>query len=141
MYGMGAKTYDSTDTPYAGTEDPLDLSKDTARQVWGGDWHMPTEEQIQELIDNTTRAWYTSVGPGVACVAFTGTNGNTILLSAGGFYTGGSQFGLNGACRYWTSTPKSDSSSLATYAAFESNRSFTTTSDRYLGHLVRPVIG
>lgn len=44
MYGMGAKTYDSTDTPYDGTENPLDLSKDTARVVWGGAWHMPTKE-------------------------------------------------------------------------------------------------
>ena len=36
MYGMGSKTYDSTDTPYAGTEDPLAASADTAAQVWGG---------------------------------------------------------------------------------------------------------
>ena len=54
MYGMGSKTYDSTDTLYDGTADPLDLTKDTARQVWGGEWHMPTKTQMQELTANTT---------------------------------------------------------------------------------------
>ena len=59
MYGMGSKTYDSTDTPYAGTEDPLATSADTAAQVWGGEWHMPTSAQMDELIDNTNNEWTT----------------------------------------------------------------------------------
>lgn len=42
MYGKGSSIYNSSDTTYAGTENPLSLSVDTARQVWGGDWHTPT---------------------------------------------------------------------------------------------------
>ena len=42
MYGKGTTQYNISDTAYEGTEDPLDLSVDTARQVWGGVWHMPT---------------------------------------------------------------------------------------------------
>lgn len=38
---------------YTGTENPLSLSKDLARQKLGGLWHLPTKEQWQELIDNT----------------------------------------------------------------------------------------
>jgi hypothetical protein len=60
MYGMGSKTYDSTDTPYSGTEDPLDSSVDTASQVWGGSWHTPTETQMKELRANTTYQWVTN---------------------------------------------------------------------------------
>lgn len=35
----------------------------------GGDWHMPTSSQCQELIDNTTTAWTTS--DGVSGMTFT----------------------------------------------------------------------
>ena len=35
----------------------LDLEDDAANASMGGDWHMPTPEQIQELIDNTTNEW------------------------------------------------------------------------------------
>jgi len=44
QYGKGADDYSITSSQpsYSGTEIPLDLSVDTARQVWGGDWHMPT---------------------------------------------------------------------------------------------------
>lgn len=72
MYGMGSKIYDSTDTLYSGTEDPLDLSKDTARVVWGGGWHMPTKTQMQELTANTTCEWVTDYnGSGINGDLFT----------------------------------------------------------------------
>jgi len=35
----------------------LDLEDDTANFHMKGDWHMPTPEQIKELIDNTTHSW------------------------------------------------------------------------------------
>ena len=74
MYGMGSKTYDSTDTPYAGTENPLASSADTAAQVWGGSWHMPTRAQMQELTANTTYQWVTNYkGSGINGGTFTAT--------------------------------------------------------------------
>ena len=85
MYGMGAKTYDSTDTPYDGTEDPLDLTKDTARVVWGGDWHMPTRTQVNELYNNTTYSWVDDYNnTGVNGALFTAQNGNSVFIPAGG---------------------------------------------------------
>ena len=53
QYGKGAAQYAATsgDSNYSGTEDPLDSSVDTAVQVWGGQWHMPTIAQIEELIE------------------------------------------------------------------------------------------
>ena len=62
QYGKGAAQYAATsgDGNYSGTEDPLAASADTAVQVWGGSWHMPTRKQMQELIDNTTYQWVTN---------------------------------------------------------------------------------
>lgn len=57
-YGHGDTIYtnninNSRPSSYNGNEDPLDLSKDSARQTMGGIWHMPTQEQMEELIANT----------------------------------------------------------------------------------------
>lgn len=35
----------------------LNLEDDAANASMGGDWHIPTPAQIQELIDNTTSEW------------------------------------------------------------------------------------
>ena len=42
-------------TKYTTTGATLELEDDAAHVNMGGDWHMPTPEQIQELIDNTTQ--------------------------------------------------------------------------------------
>ena len=40
----------------------LELEDDAAHVNMGGDWHIPTPEQCQELIDNTTSEWTTQNG-------------------------------------------------------------------------------
>lgn len=45
-----------TYTKYTGYGDTLGLEDDAAHIHMGGRWHMPTPEQIQELIDNTATA-------------------------------------------------------------------------------------
>ena len=40
----------------------LDIDDDAAAQIMGGDWRMPTEAEIQELIDNTDSEWVTING-------------------------------------------------------------------------------
>ena len=61
QYGKGADQYAATSgqSNYSGTERPLDSSVDTAVQVWGGQWHMPTLAQFIELTANTTYEWTT----------------------------------------------------------------------------------
>lgn len=81
MYGMGSKTYDNNDTPYAGREDPLSSNRDTASVVWGGSWHMPTKTQVQELIDNTTYQWAQDYqGSGINGGLFTAQNGKSVFF-------------------------------------------------------------
>lgn len=106
MYGMGNKIYDAEDTPYDGTEDPLDLSRDTARQVMGGAWHMPTKAQMQELIANTTLQWVTNYKDSVINGGlFTATNGAVLFLPTAGNWSDGSlgDVGVDGY--YWSSSP------------------------------------
>ena len=40
----------------------LELSDDAAYVNWGPEWRMPTKEQLQELVDNTTTVWTTVNG-------------------------------------------------------------------------------
>ena len=42
---------------YKTTGATLDLEDDAARNHMGGDWHMPSPAQIQELLVNTTNTW------------------------------------------------------------------------------------
>lgn len=42
------KKYNSVDH-----KDTLELEDDAAHVYWGGEWHMPTKEQVEELLENT----------------------------------------------------------------------------------------
>lgn len=42
-YGQGSTVWSASIAPYRGTETPLSASRDTARVVWGGNWHTPTQ--------------------------------------------------------------------------------------------------
>ena len=65
----------------------LDLEDDAANAVLGGKWHMPTKEQIQELIDNTTNKVIELNG--VKGNLFTSKkNGNTLFFP----FSGGKTF-------------------------------------------------
>ena len=78
----------------------LSLSDDAAHVNWGGDWRMPTSEELDQLKTKCKWTWdrskkgYTVKGP----------NGNSIFLPAAGFrfdsdlYDGGSDG------RYWSSS-------------------------------------
>lgn len=140
MYGMGSKTYDSTDTPYDGTEDPLDLSKDTARQVWGGEWHMPTRTQLQELTANTTYQWVEDYqDSGINGGLFTAQNGNSVFIPAAGGWYYGSQGNVGNNGNYWSSSPNDSNSACSLYFLKSGNNVYTY--DREDGFSVRPVIG
>ena len=46
-----------TFTKYASEGATLELEDDAANANMGGDWHIPTDNQIGELLDNTTNTW------------------------------------------------------------------------------------
>lgn len=72
---------------YIGFTDTLTVLQsmdDAAIANWGSDWRMPTWEEMEELVENTTHAWTTQNG--VFGSLFTATNGNSLFLPAAGRY-------------------------------------------------------
>lgn len=57
MYGKGSRKYNSSDSIYEGTEVPLASNADTATQVMGEGWRMPTKEELQDLVGKTNFEW------------------------------------------------------------------------------------
>ena len=138
------KYCNNSDYGYNGFTDNLTtlLPEDDAATVnWGGGWRMPTEEELQELWDNTTVTWTTQNGVGGAL--FTAPNGNSIFMPAAGGRLDGGLYGAgtSGSCY---------SSTLPYYYAYAARVfSFTLTDSyischmngyvRYIGRTVRPV--
>lgn len=62
---------------------------DVAYMKWGGKWHMPNREQINNLINNCSKKWTTVNG--VQGLVLTAPNGNSIFMPAARYinYDGG----------------------------------------------------
>ena len=142
QYGKGAAQYAATsgDSDYRGKEDPLAASADTAVQVWGGQWHMPTREQMQELTANTTYQWVTNYkDSGINGGTFTATNGAVLFFPAAGSWINGSQNGVGNNGNYWGSSPIGNR--YAYRLVFADGNKAVNTLNRYCGFSVRPVVG
>lgn len=139
QYGKGAAQYAATsgDSNYSGTENPLDSSVDTAVQVWGGSWHMPTREQMQELTANTTYKWTTING--VNGGKFTATNGNYVFFPAAGLWYDGSQLHVGSYGGYCGSSPGGSNDAYLLY--FNNGYKDVNILSRKNGYSVRPVVG
>ena len=142
QYGKGADDYSVTsgDTDYSGTEKTLASSADTATQVWGGSWHMPTETQFRELTANTTYQFVTNYkGSGINGGTFTATNGAVLFLLAAGNWDNGSFYNGGSRGNYWSSTPAY--SGKVYYLNFDSGYTSVNNRTRNGGFSVRPVVG
>lgn len=73
-------------------KDNLKPEFDAAAQIMGGDWRMPTRDEIQELLDNTDNEWITNYnGTGVKGRKFTSktdTSKYIFIPAAGNCYRG-----------------------------------------------------
>ena len=137
-YGLGASQYDNAQADYTGTESPLAANADTAVQVWGGQWHMPTKAQFEELTANTTYSVDT-IGT-THCYKFTAQNGNYILFPAAGLWSNGRQEGVNNYGFYWSSSSYVSDASYVLGLVY-GHDSAVAPNSRKEGYPVRPVIG
>ncbi len=111
---------------------------DAATANWGSDWRMPTQEEWQELLDNTTCTWTTQSG--VNGRLFTASNGNSLFLPTSGYFWGSELFyaGSNGL--YWSSSIRTDNPTNPWYFGFDSGICHMDGSYvRSCGFTVRPV--
>ena len=116
---------------YNGFTDALTIllpEDDAATSNWGNDWRMPTIEECNELISNTTHTWITLNG--VTGCLFTASNGNSLFLPATG----------DGGGAYWSSSLRVSMPSTALYFYFRSNGVYANQYfGRHDGMSVRPV--
>lgn len=113
----------------------LDPEDDAAHVNWGGDWRMPTYDELNQLKTKCTWTWdstkkgYTVKGP----------NGNSIFLPAAGYridsyLSRGGSYGY-----YWSSSLDTSDSDGAYCLYFSSGYVDWRNSYRYLGQSVRAV--
>lgn len=114
----------------------LELSDDVAHVKWGGNWRMPTLEEMKELVNKCSWQWTTYNG--VNGQLITGPNGNSIFLPAAGDFrnTEINLCGLYGY--YWSASLNEPYSYDACRIGFNSSRS-SYDYGRCIGCPVRPV--
>ena len=134
------KYCNNPDYGYNGFTDNLTtlLSEDDAATAnWGSDWRMPTEEEWQELYNNTTCTWTTQNG--VNGRLFTAVNGNSLFLPAAGCRLGSSLYGVGSYGDYWSRSLNTDDPYIAWYFYFDSGNCDVSYYYRYYGLSVRGV--
>ena len=85
----------------------LNKEDDMAAANMKGDWKMPTKEQLQELLDNTTNEWvkdYNDIHELNGRVFTSKTNGNTLFIPAAGYRIGSSVHTVGFMAYVWSST-------------------------------------
>ena len=116
-----------------------DAQYDAATANWGGDWRMPTKEEMRELSNNCTWIWTTQNG--VNGYNVKGPNGNSIFLPAAGVRFGSSLYEAGSVGYYWSSTPYEYNDDDDAYSlSFDSVDQSVSNSGRCIGPSVRPVV-
>ena len=131
-----------TFTKYNTTGATLELEDDAAHVNMGGDWHMPSPDQIRELINtaNTTNTWTTQ--DGVNGRLFTSKkNGKSIFVPAAGSAWDGSLDNSGSYGYVWSSTLLTNYVNGGQNLYFNSSNVYLFGSNRNYGFSVRGVLG
>ena len=122
-----------------GSDGNLTAEYDAATANWGGNWRMPTFDELEELLNKCTWTWTTQNG--VSGYIVTGRNGNSIFLPAAGCCYGTEVYdrGSDGYC--WSSSLYSNDSNFAYLLYFISGSCYWSYGSHYSGLSVRPVCG
>ena len=133
----------------------LEASDDAATVNMGSDWRMPTQAEIQELINNTTPTFIDLQGNefskseiengaiaeyNLKGVRFTGSNGNSIFIPASGGCRYSTFHDAGRLCYLWSSDLNSNNSRNARYLYFNGGGYLDGSyGDRYYGQSVRAI--
>ena len=114
---------------------------DAAKNIWGGEWRIPTKAEWQELYNACTYEYITE-GPDSYITFTSKSTGNSLTFRLSGYYnsTTGTQDGLSGY--YWSSTSQSEKIAKSISTSFvkaQKSVGLNTNADRYTGLPVRPV--
>ena len=116
----------------------LDPEDDVVYLKTKGKAHIPTIEQIRELLDNTTSEKQIINGV-IGGLYKSNINGNTIFIPFAGNCDVSSITGINRFSRYWSSSLYSPNHQMAYYLYARYDNSVIFVKDRYVGFSVRGV--
>ena len=121
----------------------LEPSDDAATVNWGGKWRMPTDDQINELLntENCTNEWVTNYnGSGVNGRLFTSVrNENKLFAPSAGYCYEGLLFRVGEYGDVWSCALSSAYEGYAQYLYFDSGGAGLPYGGRYRGLPVRSV--
>ena len=136
----------STFTKYTGTDGKtvLDLEDDAARANWGGEWRMPTTEELQALGQAVNAVWTTNYNgsgvDGLLCTDKT-VSSKKLFFPAAGYAYNGSMLVVGVGGGVWSSSLSSGSVSYAWNLYFDGGGTYWgNDSNRYNGFSVRGVL-
>ena len=137
-FGMGAATLQSEGWITAGGV--LAPGHDAAQAHWGGNWRMPTDEELQCLVDKCD--WIRTTMNGVDGYEVRGRGdyaSASIFLPSAGFADGTSLYYAGSSGYFWSSTQSLDYSWYSRCLFFYSGGRGTDRNNRPAGLSVRPV--
>ena len=126
----------------------LDIEDDAVAVAWGGSWKMPTDTQLQELIDNTEKRWTSRTvgnttvnGYEFAKSGDTNFSSDTLFIpAAGSAFNGGVNDGGYFGGSVWSSSLGSSKVEYGRYFYFRSSDIGVGNYHRYGGRTVRGVV-
>lgn len=130
------ESYFNSIKDWAYPDEVLALEWDAAHVLLGGLWRMPTVEELDLLRVQCTWIW-DSEKKGYIVL---GSNGNSIFLPASGYRSGTVAYQVGSQGSYWSSSHRPVYTASSYYLKFDSNAVTTTSSYRYYGRMVRPVL-
>ena len=116
---------------------------DAAHVQWGGNWRMPTKQELSGLNSRCNWNWITMNGVKGWLVSGTGNYAsNSIFLPCAGHCGWSSLYNAGSYGVYWSSVPDSDSYYACRLSFNSSGHStYYSSSDRDVGQSVRPLQG
>ena len=133
---------------YNADESALTGTDDTATNLWGSNWRMPTMKDFTNLKSNCTCTWKTNYNGtdvnGLLCTGKGDYSSNSIFLPAAGVWSyrsgeSGANIYQGESGNYWSSTSQSGVD-YAFNLNFLSNEQGLSASGRYNGYSVRAVL-
>jgi uncharacterized protein YjdB len=141
LYGWADATGSKTSTninDYPSSTPPTEISGteyDIAKAKWGGNWRLPTTDELSELNSKCTWAWTTVNG--IKGKKATGPNGNSIFIPAAGNRKGTLFNEIGESCFLWGGNLLGGVYGEALH--LHETDHFISYTDRYVGLSVRPV--
>lgn len=118
----------------------LDSQDDVAKSILGGEWRIPTKEDMEELVEECEWKW-TSLNGQLGWKVI-GSNNNYIFLPASGAASSYRIAGVNELGRYWTATRDESNYSAYNLRFKDGTDTIVVVDDtRFYGRTIRPVIG